>query len=399
MRHVIRRLTEFLLSTGSYEEETRDRRARRRIVVGIIWISVIGLLGAALISGASWVGVVNGLKASAHLAALLAVRVWPRRLTAIFFAMSVFDVLADVAISLLYGGLHESGLQVLWSLIPVLGLLVISTVRVAAAFMGVFLAAVVAVGVLSPNVDATYRLESPEGDTAFGVVAVTLFVFGSLFYFVRQRDRFQRESDDLLHNILPDAVATRLKESPEMIADSHDSVSVLFADVVDFTPLSAGMRAEELVSLLNNVFSRFDRLVDGFGLEKIKTVGDEYMVAAGLPEPRSDHATAIADLAIAIRDHLASTHFDGHRIRMRIGINSGPVVAGIIGTRKFAYDLWGDVVNTASRMESEGVEGSIQITESTYRLIDDQFVCEPRGTVSVKGKEPMETYILVSRRP
>jgi adenylate cyclase len=399
MPHVIRRFTEFLLSAGSYEGESRDRQARRRIVVGILWISVVGLLGAALSRGAPWVGVVNGLKASAHLGTLLALRVWPRRLTVIFFAMSVFDVLADVVISLLYGGLHESGLQVLWSLVPVLGLLIISTVRVAAAFMGVFLAAVVAVTALSPNVGATYRLDSPESDTAFGVIAVTLFVFGSLFYFVRQRDRFQQESDDLLHNILPDSVATRLKESQAMIADSHESVSVLFADVVDFTPLSAGMSAEDLVSLLNSIFSRFDQLVDERGLEKIKTVGDEYMVAAGLPESRRDHASAIADLALAMRDQLASDRFDGHRIRMRIGINSGPVVAGIIGTHKFAYDLWGDVVNTASRMESEGIEGSIQITESTYRLIDDTFVCEPRGTVSVKGKAPMETYILVSRRP
>ena len=183
-----------------------------------------------------------------------------------------------------------------------------------------------------------------------------------------------------------------------MIADDYQETSVLFADVVDFTPMSADMSPPELVGLLNDLFSAFDGFVDELGLEKIKTVGDEYMVAAGVPEPRPDHAHAVAELALLIRDYLTHREFDGHTITMRIGINSGPVVAGIVGTHKFAYDLWGDVVNTASRMESSGMPGAIQITPATYALVDDAFVCEPRGAVSVKGKGEMTTFLLVGRR-
>jgi len=174
---------------------------------------------------------------------------------------------------------------------------------------------------------------------------------------------------------------------------------VLFADIAGFTPMSAGMTPAELVGLLNTIFTDFDTFVRELGLEKIKTVGDAYMVAAGVPAARPDHAHAIADLALRFRDHVAANRFDGQEIDLRIGINSGPIVAGVVGTYKFAYDLWGDVVNTASRMESGGVPGAIQITDATFELISDAFVCEPRGVISVKGKGEMNTYFLVGRRP
>jgi adenylate cyclase len=173
---------------------------------------------------------------------------------------------------------------------------------------------------------------------------------------------------------------------------------VLFADVVGFTPMSAGMSPAELVGMLNDVFTRFDEFVAELGLEKIKTVGDEYMVAAGVPRSRSDHAHAIAELALRIQDHVATNQVNGHRLSLRIGINSGPVTAGIIGTHKFAYDLWGDTVNTASRMESEGVPGSIQVSPATYELIKDAYVCEARGPIAVKGKAEMMTYLIISKR-
>jgi adenylate cyclase len=217
-------------------------------------------------------------------------------------------------------------------------------------------------------------------------------------YFVRQRDRFQRESDDLLHNILPDEVAGRLKVGAALIADTYESTSVLFADVVDFTPMSAAMSPQELVGLLNTLFTTFDGFVDELGLEKIKTVGDAYMVASGVPVARRDHAHAIADLALLIRDHTAENTIDGQTLSLRIGINSGPAVAGIVGTHKFAYDLWGDVVNTASRMESEGIPGAIQVTAATHELIRDEFLCDARGVVTVKGKGEMRTYVLLRRR-
>ena len=161
---------------------------------------------------------------------------------------------------------------------------------------------------------------------------------------------------------------------------------MLFADIVGFTPMAAGLSPHELIGLLNTVFTTFDRFVEDLGLEKIKTVGDEYMVAAGVPETRPDHAHAIAELALRIRDHTENNQFEGHDIALRIGINSGPVVAGIVGTHKFAYDLWGDVVNTASRMESEGIAGAIQVTPATYELIRDEFVCEDPGSRLRQGQ-------------
>ncbi len=173
---------------------------------------------------------------------------------------------------------------------------------------------------------------------------------------------------------------------------------MLFADVVDFTPMSAEMTPSELVGLLDDVFSDIDVFVEEMGLEKIKTVGDEYMVAAGVPTARKDHAQAAADLALRIQSHVAGKDFAGRRIRFRIGIHTGPVVAGIIGKRKFAYDLWGDVVNTASRMESHGAAGRIQISADTRRALGDGYDCERRGDVDIKGKGSMETYFLQGRR-
>jgi class 3 adenylate cyclase len=173
---------------------------------------------------------------------------------------------------------------------------------------------------------------------------------------------------------------------------------VLFADVVDFTPMSAGMPPAELVELLDELFSVFDGFVTELGLEKIKTVGDAYMVAAGVPEARSDHADAIAELALRIRDHVATTTIRSRQLQIRTGIASGPVTAGIIGTHKFAYDLWGDTVNTASRMESTGLPGEIQLAPSSYELLRDRYRCRPRGPVQVKGKAEMITFFLLGRR-
>ena len=232
-------------------------------------------------------------------------------------------------------------------------------------------------------VDPIYELSDPTADAAFNLVATGILTIAVLAYFVRQRDRFQERSDDLLHNILPDEIVARLKAGSTMIADDFTSASVLFADVVGFTPMSAAMSPAELVGLLDDVFTRFDGFVAELGLEKIKTVGDEYMAAAGVPRARADHAHAIADLALRIRDHVAANQVNGHRLSLRIGINSGPVTAGIIGAHKFSYDLWGDTVNTASRMESEGVPGSIQVSPSTYELIKDEYLCEARGLIPV----------------
>ncbi|MCB9750316.1 MAG: response regulator [Myxococcales bacterium] len=209
----------------------------------------------------------------------------------------------------------------------------------------------------------------------------------------------QERSDQLLLNILPKPIAKRLKAGQRTIADSFPDVTVLFADLVGFTRMSEQSSPGELVAMLNKIFSMFDLLVDKHGLEKIKTIGDEYMAAGGIPTPREDHAEAVAEMALdmlSVMDRFNAKR--NHGVRIRVGMNCGPVTAGIIGTRKFAYDLWGDTVNIASRMESHGIANSIQVTEETYKRLRYRFSFQRRGIIHVKGKGALCTYFLVGRR-
>ncbi len=205
----------------------------------------------------------------------------------------------------------------------------------------------------------------------------------------------QDKTQALLFNILPKEIAGILKTRPGVIADHFENVSILFADVVNFTPISGRMTPEELVNLLNEVFSDFDMLVEKYGLEKIKTIGDCYMVAAGIPRARRDHAHAIVRLALDMQACVSKRKFQEKELCFRVGINSGPVVAGVIGHKKFAYDLWGDTVNMASRMESHGKGGKIQIGYPTYHLVKDDFACESGGTITVKGKGPTDVWYVL----
>ena len=203
------------------------------------------------------------------------------------------------------------------------------------------------------------------------------------------------KSEALLHNIMPPAVAERLKENPEVIADSHKQVTILFADIVGFTEMSSRSSPEALVTLLNDIFSRFDALVEADGLEKIKTIGDAYMVVAGLPASRDDHAQAIARLSLAMVAAAADVAREtGEPLEIRVGIHSGAVVAGVIGQRKFAYDIWGDTVNVAARMESHELAGRVQISADTADLLDGDFDVEARGEIEIKGKGMMTAYLL-----
>jgi len=209
----------------------------------------------------------------------------------------------------------------------------------------------------------------------------------------------QQQTEKLLLNILPEPIAERLKLEPSTIADSFEEVSVLFADLVGFTAFSAERSAKELVEILNLIFSKFDRLAEKHGLEKIKTIGDAYMVVAGLPTPRTDHAEAIAQMALDMQQAIVNLSAEmGETFSIRIGINSGSVVAGVIGIKKFSYDLWGDTVNTASRMESQGISGAIQVTAQTYERLRDKYLFEERGVIRVKGKGEMTTYLLTGRK-
>ena len=208
----------------------------------------------------------------------------------------------------------------------------------------------------------------------------------------------QQRSERLLLNILPPSIAERLLNHPQTIADNFAEVSVLFADIVGFTQLSSQMSPTQVVELLNQVFSHFDELAETYGLEKIKTIGDAYMVVAGLPQPRPDHAVAIVEMALAMQRSLKVVNQQtGQNLQMRMGIHTGPVVAGVIGLRKFAYDLWGDTVNVASRMESHGLPGQIQVSRTTYECLQDQYLFEERQKLVIKGKGEMTTYLLRSK--
>jgi class 3 adenylate cyclase len=298
------------------------------------------------------------------------------------------------------GGFVPSSGVILWSITAPLGALTFLGTRAAIRWFVGYAAIIVAAGLLQPFLpDPDPPI--PDGVIlAFGVLnilAVSTTIFVLLRYVVIQRQHEREKSERLLLNVLPEPIAARLRDSHETIADGYDEVTVLFADIVDFTAMSSGASPAEVVGLLDELFTTFDDLAERHGLEKIKTIGDAYMVAGGIPEARPDHAEAVAEMALDMVDAVAR-RTDGRDLRIRIGIDTGPVVAGVIGRRKFIYDLWGDTVNTASRMESHGLPGAIQVTERTHRRLCDRYAFSERGTVQVKGKGEMPTWLLLGRR-
>lgn len=247
----------------------------------------------------------------------------------------------------------------------------------------------------------------PDTVQAMGLLNVVVFITtlaGIGWYYTlavhQARSALGREyqrSEALLNNILPGSVARRLKDRTT-IADRHEACSVMFADMAGFTSWSAQLEPEELVEHLNSVFTAFDHLAEKHGLEKIKTIGDAYMVAGGVPTARADHAEAIADMALDMRDYMRETRMRyGTGLSIRIGIHSGPAVAGVIGLRRFIYDLWGDTVNIAARMESHGVADEIQLSEDTATLLRGRYLLQDRGVQQIKGKGPMRTFMLLGR--
>lgn len=396
-----KRLLETILSIGASPDEPDTRRSGRRVFL-LAFILATGLTIPGVIqrfaAGNTWVGVVDLLTTLIPVLFLVVIAIRPSSYVASLHVMFVVILAGPIIDTAMFGGLLPSGLLVIFGLDVALAALLAIGLRAGLVWFGVFALSVVYAVVVPHWIHPIYELDDPTGNAAFNLIATGIVTAAVMIYFVHQRDRFQQRSDDLLHAILPDSIAARLKEEPGTIANDVPSASVLFADVVDFTPMSEAMSPAELVGLLDELFTVFDGFVSELALEKIKTVGDAYMVAAGVPEARPDHAGVIAELALRIRDHVAMNQVKGRRLSLRIGINSGPLTAGVIGTHKFSYDLWGDTVNTASRMESEGVSGAIQVSPSTYELIRDEYVCQPRGSIRVKGKSEMETYLLVSRR-
>jgi len=317
------------------------------------------------------------------------------------FSQLTLILLLPFLLMVALGGFINGSAVVLWALICPLGAMLFDKPHQAPRWFLAFLGLVVLSGFLQPYVRPANNLSSALVIFFFviNLIGVGSLVFMMVFYFVGQKNAFQEKSETLLLNILPKEIAAILKNESRTIADHYNEASVLFADMVGFTPLSAQLPPVEMVELLNEVFSFFDSLLDKYGVEKIRTIGDSYMVASGLPRGRPDHAQALAHMALEMRDYIATHTFrNGQCVSFRIGINSGSMIAGVIGRRKFVYDVWGDAVNIASRMESHGLGGAVQITQTTYELIKDEFVCEPRGTVNVKGKGEMEVWLVVSRK-
>lgn len=331
-----------------------------------------------------------------------------RRYRIFLFSQLLLILFLPFLLMVALGGFVNSSGVILWSLICPLVALIFEKPGRALRWLAAYLILIGLSGFLEfhPLVNAPL---SPGLRTIFFVMnigAVSAIAVVLLAYFVSQKNQLflllqneQVKSENLLLNILPKEIAAILKNESRTIANHYTEASVLFADMVGFTPLSAKLPPVEMVELLNEAFSFFDSLLDKYNVEKIRTIGDSYMVASGLPRQRADHAQALVHMALEMRDYVATHEFcNGHRVSFRIGINSGSMIAGVIGRRKFVYDVWGDAVNVASRMESHGLGGAVQITQATYELIKDDFVCEPRGTVNVKGKGDMEVWLVLSAK-
>jgi adenylate cyclase len=388
-----------LAQIGADPRDDADTRASKALLVLIsVLILPVSLIWSALYlafgSPVGWVPLGYSVVLLGSIVLFARTRNFPT-----FLRVGQVAILLAPTLSMIpLGGFLDAGGVGIWGILAPLGALVFDDVRTAVrwyvAYALVFLGSGLAgelYGGVSPAVPRWFTTTM----LALNIAVGGTIVFTLLAVFAQQRRDAQARADNLLLNILPRSIADRLKAETRTIADQFSSASILFADVVDFTPLAERLPAGEVVGVLDRLFSHFDVLADRHGLEKIKTIGDCYMVAAGVPSPRPDHARALALMALDMQAAMCSEDEVGELgLQLRVGINSGPVVAGVIGRKRFLYDLWGDAVNTASRMESHGASGRIQITRATMELLDGEFVCEPRGTIPIKGKGEIETWYL-----
>ena len=306
-------------------------------------------------------------------------------------------LLMPVALTIILGGFVNSGLVILWSALTPFAAMILETQRRAIGWFLAFLTIIVGSGTVQNWI--AFQQPLPEFFIRVSFVmnlgSAFIITFITAYYFIFQKEMYKARSESLLLNILPREIAEKLKAKPRHIAEHHPQTSVMFADIVGFTPLAASMEAGEVVDMLNEVFIAFDTIFRKYNLEKIKTIGDCYMAAAGVPAPREDHARALNFAALEMLRYAKQNTFHGHHLQFRIGIASGEVVAGVIGRDKFIYDLWGDTVNLASRMESHGQPGKIHITRETYEQIRAHIPCRRRGVIPVKGRGKVETFWVV----
>jgi adenylate cyclase len=401
LQHRLQRLA----GIGALPEDSEELRVRKSVLVmsatlmaslAFMWVLTYAALGL-------WVSA--AIPFAYQLASALSIAVFARTQRFVLFRRSqlLMSLMLPFALQWSLGGFENSSAVSLWAVTAPVGALLFAGPRQSIPWFVAFL------GLLGFSAAIDPALTDGAPDVPQGVI-VTFFAltiagvsttaYSLLQYFVRARELERQKSERLLLNVLPAPVAARLKEREEIIADHFDAVTVLFADLVGFTPLAERLPADELVSLLDRIFARWDRLALEHGVEKIKTIGDAYMVAAGIPVPRADHAEAIARMALAMGPEVrACAAESGHALEVRIGIDTGPVVAGVIGQAKFSYDLWGDPVNTASRMESHAEPGTIQVTERARDALSARFELEPRGPVQVKGKGAMTPWLLRGELP
>ena len=409
VQRLIQRLLDRAATIGADPHDDDERRLRKALLV---LLSVL-ILPISLVWGTLFLALGAPAGAIAYLYFIVsatALVIYSRtRDIEWLLRVELFAILLAPTISQAFvGGFLASGGVGLWGVLGALGALVFygppAGIRWFGAFVGVFLVFGLAGEIFGGLSTLPRWFQSTM--VALNVTVGGSVVFFLLALFATQRAEAlaalrleQNKAEDLLLNILPRSIADKLKADTATIADQIEAASILFADVVDFTPLSERLQPAEVVGMLDRLFTYFDLLAERHGLEKIKTFGDCYMVAAGVPTPRLDHARAMALMALDMREAMRSKDGVGQLgLELRIGINSGPVVAGVIGRKRFLYDLWGDAVNMASRMESQGTRGQIQVTRETYELLKDEFELEPRGTVAIKGKGDVETWYLVGRR-
>jgi adenylate cyclase len=396
---------------GANPRDADELRLRKALLV----LVCVLILPISMVWGAIYLafGVTAGLIAWLYLVvSVIAIAVFSRTGDAArLLRVELLDILLAPTVSMAFaGGFIASGAVGLWGILAPLGALVFGGSRAGMRWFVAFVVVFVGSGVVGEIAGGGRSLLPTWFESTMVALNVTVggaVVFLLLVLFVRQREEAlaelrieQDKAENLLLNILPRSIADKLKANTATIADQFAAASILFADVVGFTPLSDRLQPAEVVGILDHLFTHFDILAERYGVEKIKTIGDCYMVAAGVPTPRADHAAVMALIAMDMREAMHAEDGVGHLgLEIRIGISSGPVVAGVIGRKRFLYDLWGDAVNMASRMESHGTSGQIQVTRATYELLKDEFDLEPRGTVPIKGKGEVETWYLLGRRP
>ncbi|MCO6451899.1 MAG: hypothetical protein J5I90_14045 [Caldilineales bacterium] len=381
------------------DSETRQSQKRLSIIV-MVAATIFTLLGGFQVRSA---GLIDASYIYFALAVIIVVAfivllMFPRAYQLIVVVLLCTSFFTNLPAHLLAGGYTSGLVQLIWILLPPVVAVLFVERRWVLFLVFAFAMTVIAAAIFEPlarsrmpDIDMNFVIQY----ATFNMIFLGIILVGASTYLFSQIERYRQQADRLLLNILPKPIARRLKDSPGAIADGYDDVTILFADIVGFTNMSSGVDPADVVNLLNALFSEFDALTAKHGLEKIKTIGDAYMVAGGLPVRRADHCEAVAAFALDIITATGRhTSWTGEPVAVRIGMNRGAVVAGVIGQQKFIYDLWGDAVNVASRMESSGLANDIQVTQAVKDRLEGRYRFDERGQIEVKGKGQMTTYWL-----